>query len=84
MKCYKNKGNVVTEIKDTGNGIQEKYHSLIFNRFFQVESSDRRGHKGAGIGLSLSFEIIKFFDGDIRVRSKPKKGSTFIVTIPAK
>ena len=84
VKCYKSKGNVLTEIKDTGNGIPEKFHRLIFNRFFQVESSDRRGHKGAGIGLSLSFEIIKFFDGDIRVRSKPKKGSTFIVTIPAK
>jgi signal transduction histidine kinase/putative methionine-R-sulfoxide reductase with GAF domain len=84
IRCYKKNSSVVTEIKDTGIGIPEKYHRLIFNRFFQIESSTQRGYRGSGIGLSLCLEIVKFFNGDIHVKSKLNKGSTFIVTLPAK
>ena len=83
IRCYRNDGNVVTEIKDTGIGISERYNRLIFNRFFQVDSSDKRIHRGSGIGLSLSYEIITFFKGDIQFKSKPNKGSTFTITLPA-
>jgi signal transduction histidine kinase/putative methionine-R-sulfoxide reductase with GAF domain len=84
IHCYRHDGKVVTEISDTGIGIPAKYHKLIFDRFFQVESSSRREHGGAGVGLSLSLEIAKAFNGNIEVRSKPKEGSTFIISFPAK
>jgi len=84
VKCFKENKSVVTEIKDAGIGIPEIYHRIIFNRFFQVESADKRGFSGAGIGLSLALEIIKFFNGDIQVKSKPDKGTSFIITLPAK
>jgi signal transduction histidine kinase/putative methionine-R-sulfoxide reductase with GAF domain len=84
VHCFRQNGKAITEIKDTGIGIPEKYHKLIFDRFFQVESSSKRGYAGSGIGLSLSLEIVKLFEGDIQVISKPKKGSTFIVSFPAK
>jgi signal transduction histidine kinase len=84
VKCYKVQGNIITEIKDTGIGIRKKYHKLIFDRFFQVQSSSKRGYRGSGIGLSLCLEIIRYFDGDIKVRSTGKNGSTFIIQLPEK
>jgi signal transduction histidine kinase/putative methionine-R-sulfoxide reductase with GAF domain len=84
IHCFKHNGEVITEISDTGIGIPAKYHKLIFNRFFQIESSPKRGYGGAGIGLSLSLEITKLFNGTISVESTPEKGSTFIVSFPAK
>ncbi|TET24712.1 MAG: ATP-binding protein, partial [Candidatus Cloacimonadota bacterium] len=84
VKCYIVQGNIITEIKDTGIGIRKKYHKLIFDRFFQVQSSSKRGYRGSGIGLSLCLEIIRYFDGDIKVRSTGKNGSTFIIQLPEK
>jgi signal transduction histidine kinase len=84
IHCFKQDGKIITEISDTGIGIPEKYQKLIFDRFFQVESSSKREHGGAGVGLSLSLEIARLYNGNIEVKSKPKSGSTFIVSFPAK
>ncbi|OQX55046.1 MAG: hypothetical protein B5M53_04875 [Candidatus Cloacimonas sp. 4484_209] len=82
ISCYQKPPDAFVEIKDTGIGISEMYHKLIFNRFFQVDSSDRRGFGGSGIGLSLSLEIVKLFGGDILLRSEQGKGSIFTVQLP--
>jgi signal transduction histidine kinase len=84
VHCFKHNGKVITEISDTGIGIPAKYQKLIFDRFFQVESSSKREHGGAGVGLSLSLEIARLYNGNIQVKSKPEEGSTFIVSFPAK
>ncbi len=84
IHCFRSNGTVVTEISDTGIGIPAKYHKVIFNRFFQVESSSKREYTGSGIGLSLSMELARLYKGSIEVKSKPKKGTTFIVSFPAK
>lgn|GEM_PF-4237537 len=84
IRCYEKEGNAVVEIRDTGIGIPKKYQKLIFNRFFQVDSSAKRGFGGAGIGLSLSLEIINFFNGKIKVSRKGNQGTVFTITLPVK
>lgn len=84
VKCQKSKKNVITEIKDNGIGIPKKYKELIFRRFFQIDHSAKRVYRGSGIGLSLCLDIVRYFNGDIKVKSKPNKGSSFKVILPAK
>lgn len=65
-------------IADTGCGMDKATLKQIFTPFFST-----KGHgKGTGIGLSISLGIIQAFGGDIRVKSKKGKGSTFEVILP--
>jgi len=73
---------VEISVRDTGKGIPPEQIDKIFDRFFQVSSSDTREHEGTGIGLSLTKELIDIYRGEIRVESEPGKGSVFEVTLP--
>jgi signal transduction histidine kinase/DNA-binding response OmpR family regulator len=68
------------EIRDSGEGIDEKHVNRIFDRFFQAEKS--HNFKGTGLGLSLSKEFIELHRGKIRVESQVGKGTTFTITLP--
>jgi PAS domain S-box-containing protein len=63
-------------ISDTGKGIQTQRMNKIFDPFFTTRS------KGIGLGLSITYQIIKKHGGSIRVESKVDKGTTFILTLP--
>jgi signal transduction histidine kinase/DNA-binding response OmpR family regulator len=67
---------------DSGKGIPPEQIDKIFDRFYQISSSDTREKEGTGIGLSLTKELVDIYRGEIRVDSKPGKGSKFIVTLP--
>lgn len=69
-------------IKDNGIGINDKYHSKIFNRFFQVENGITRKIQGSGLGLSIVKEIIKIHKGTINFESKENVGTEFKIKIP--
>lgn len=69
-------------VRDTGIGIDRKYHERIFEKFFQVDSSISRRYGGAGIGLSIAKGIVEAHGGNIRVQSKLGKGSEFIIELP--
>lgn len=69
-------------IKDSGIGIPEERVDHIFDRFYQVDTSNTRKHEGTGIGLSLAFELIKLHDGSITVTSKEKVGTEFKIQLP--
>jgi hypothetical protein len=69
-------------VKDTGIGIDEKYHEIIFNIFRQVDDTHTRRYGGTGIGLSIAKRIVEIFGGEIWVESEPGKGSVFYFTIP--
>lgn len=70
-------------VKDTGIGIPESKHKIIFERFHQ-ESNSSNVHlfKGTGLGLSIAESIVKLMSGEIDVESEVGKGSTFTFTIP--
>ena len=69
-------------VKDTGIGIPAERLSDIFERFMQVELSNKLAEQGAGLGLSITKEFIEMLGGNIWVTSKKRKGSSFYFTIP--
>lgn len=71
-------------VKDTGIGIPAEYHNLIFERFYQVDSTVSRQYSGTGLGLSICKAFIGLLGGEIWVDSTPGKGSEFYFTIPWK
>lgn len=71
-------------VKDTGIGIDEKFHSRIFGEFCQVDTSVGRKYGGTGLGLSISKGYIELLGGRIWVKSTPDVGSVFYFTIPFK
>jgi len=74
--------SVVLWVQDHGVGISREQLPLIFDRFYQADSSRTRRYRGVGLGLSLVKGIVATLGGAISVTSKPGSGSTFTVTIP--
>ena len=72
-------GSVEIEIVDTGTGIPREHIHRIFDPFFTTKPNGR----GTGLGLSVSYGIIKEHSGKIDVRSTPGKGTSFHVEFPA-
>jgi len=72
--------NIEVVIEDTGKGIPEGDFAKIFDPFYTTKEVG----KGTGLGLWVSYGIVKNFGGDIRVESKEGKGSTFTVILPLK
>jgi signal transduction histidine kinase len=76
---------VEIKVSDTGIGMDEKTKKQIFNPFFTTKADliqDVLGIKGTGLGLSITSKIIKNHNGDLEVKSKKGKGSTFIIRLP--
>ena len=69
-------------VKDTGIGIQKKFHEQIFEYFRQVDYSTNRKYEGAGLGLAISKGLVELLGGKIWVESAPEKGTVFYFTIP--
>ena len=65
-------------VKDNGNGIPQKNLDKIFQPFFTTKPTGQ----GTGLGLSLSYDIIKAHGGDIKVETKENEGSEFIIQLP--
>jgi len=76
--------NIQFFVEDSGIGIPEDMHDLIFERFRQVDNSATRKYGGTGLGLALSRGYVNLLDGTIEISSKPGAGSTFTVTLPYK
>ena len=66
-------------VKDNGNGIPQKVMDKIFQPFFTT----KRTGQGTGLGLSLSYDIIKAHGGVIEVESNEEDGTAFCVCLPA-
>jgi len=68
-------------VSDTGIGIAKNKQKLIFSRFGQIEDSLSRKYEGAGLGLSISKELVKLLGGKIWIKSELEQGSTFYFTM---
>src|SRR5436190_4793058 len=71
-------GKVEIKVADNGNGIPQKVLDKIFQPFFTTKPTGQ----GTGLGLSLSYDIIKAHRGEIKVETKEGEGSSFIIQLP--
>lgn len=76
---------VIVSVQDYGIGIPREHLSKIFDRFYRAHDNDNsKAFSGLGMGLYISYEIVKRHGGDITVESAEGKGSTFSVFLPVK
>ena len=74
---------LLIRVSDTGCGIPKAYQRSIFHPFFRVDKSRSREYGGAGLGLSLVWEIANLHGGSVWVEESSNKGTTITVEIPA-
>lgn len=73
---------LLIRVSDTGCGIPEEYQRSIFQPFFRVDKSRSREYGGAGLGLSLVWEIANLHGGSVRVEESSDRGTTIAVELP--
>ncbi len=82
---FRLEGNdILFYVRDTGIGIAEENHAIIFNRFRQAQNAGKKHYGGTGLGLAISQHIIELLGGKIWVESQLGHGSVFYFTIPYK
>jgi signal transduction histidine kinase len=74
----KSANSLIISVKDNGNGIPKKILDKIFQPFFTTKPTGQ----GTGLGLSLSYDIVKAHGGELRVETREGEGSTFIIQLP--
>ncbi len=73
---------LLIRVSDTGRGIPEEFQHSIFQPFFRVDKSRSREYGGAGLGLSLVWEIAELHGGSVRVTKSSDRGTTISVELP--
>ncbi|MBC6112612.1 ATP-binding protein [Pedobacter fastidiosus] len=86
LEISQGKNNEVSSISinvtDTGIGIPDKKIPYIFDRFYQVDSSDTRANEGTGIGLAITKELVELMGGKLFLYSKENEGTDIQVQLP--
>ncbi|MEZ4875799.1 MAG: tetratricopeptide repeat protein [Flavobacteriaceae bacterium] len=75
-------GQLRIQVEDSGCGIPPKDLPHIFERFYQVDSTQTRTQQGSGIGLSLCKDLVALLGGTITVTSTLQQGTTFTINLP--
>jgi two-component system, NtrC family, sensor kinase len=78
VSTKKIRNKVVLTVKDNGNGIPQKILDKIFQPFFTTKPTGQ----GTGLGLSLSYDIIKAHGGKLEVNTKEKEFAEFVILLP--
>ncbi|HUL30012.1 MAG TPA: GAF domain-containing protein [Thermodesulfobacteriota bacterium] len=77
IRTFRRRENIIIQVSDSGIGIAEEAKKKIFEPFFTTKP-----FTNTGLGLSMSYGIIKRFGGEIEVESKVGEGTTFIIILP--
>src|SRR5207245_7906314 len=73
---------VIFYVKDNGMGIPKEVQPIMFKKFYQVDATHRRKHKGTGLGLVICKGIVEGLGGGIWFESEPGKGTSLYFAIP--
>ncbi|MFH0854917.1 MAG: ATP-binding protein [Candidatus Omnitrophota bacterium] len=82
IKSRKADNMAEVSVTDTGCGIPEEAHNVIFDEFYRVDNAINQEVKGTGLGLALVKHIVEAHGGRIWVKSPPGSGATFSFTLP--
>ncbi|MEO1138461.1 MAG: HAMP domain-containing sensor histidine kinase [Pseudomonadota bacterium] len=80
--CKQHDHSIRVYVRDEGRGIPEGVEDKVFDRFSQLDSSDRRHASGSGLGMNISREIVERHNGRIAYDSKVGEGTTFYADFP--
>lgn len=78
VSTKKSEGKVEIKVADNGNGIPQKIMDKIFQPFFTTKPAGQ----GTGLGLSMSYDIVKAHSGKLKVETKEGEGSEFVIELP--
>ena len=78
VSTKKSKDKVEIKVKDNGNGTPQKVLDEIFQPFFTTKPTGQ----GIGLGLSLSYDIVKAHGGELKVNTKEGEKSEFVIQLP--
>ncbi|HZL09955.1 MAG TPA: ATP-binding protein [Prolixibacteraceae bacterium] len=68
-------------VRDSGIGISEEYHELVFERFRKLNNEGNKFYRGTGLGLSITKKLVELLGGKIWIESEPGKGTVFFYTL---
>lgn len=77
-----NETGVRLSVADTGPGVAEDMHDIIFEKFRQIDASHTREHPGTGLGLAICRDLAELLDATVSFSSEPGRGATFFVDLP--
>ena len=75
-------GMIRVSVRDRGPGIPDSFRDLVFEKFTQADTSDRRQRGGTGLGLSICRAIIEDVGGRIDFETEPGSGTTLFFDLP--
>lgn len=78
IQSHQKEGNITVSVKDDGLGIPREQQKKVFDPFFTTKSAGF----GTGLGLWVTYDIVKRMGGTISLESEPEKGTTFVVNLP--
>ena len=78
VSIHKTNGKIEIIVKDNGNGIPQKVVDKIFQPFFTTKPAGQ----GTGLGLSLSYDVVKAHGGEIKVETRDGEGTAFNIQLP--
>ena len=82
VKEYEEKERLYIRVIDTGMGMTEEEKTRLFEKFYRIRTDETKDIRGTGLGLWITFKMIKEMNGNISVESIKGVGSHFIVSFP--
>ncbi len=79
LETFERNGKVFIQVRDNGIGMTEEVRQKVFEPFFTTKP-----FSNSGLGLSMSYGIIRRFGGEIAVESEPGRGTTFTISLPVR